>query len=138
MNEYRFSDLTLGMEESFEKEITGEMMEDFRRLSGDINPLHCEADFARERGYKDRVVYGMLTASLISTLGGVFLPGKYCLIQSVETKFTRPVYIGDVLTVTGKVAELHENVNQIKIQVTIANQNGEKVCKGILKAGILS
>lgn len=138
MNEYRFGDLTLGMEESFGKEITGEMMEDFRRLSGDINPLHCETDFARERGYKDRVVYGMLTASLISTLGGVFLPGKYCLIQSVETKFTRPVYIGDVLTVTGKVAELHENVNQIKIQVTIANQNGEKVCKGILKAGILS
>lgn len=74
MNEYHFSDLTLGMEESFEKEITGEMMEDFRRLSGDINPLHCEADFARERGYKDRVVYGMLTASLISTLGGYFCP----------------------------------------------------------------
>lgn len=138
MNEYRFDDLQPGMEESFRKEITTEMMEAFRQLSGDINPLHCEVDFARERGYRDRVVYGMLTASLISTLGGVFLPGKYCLIQGVETKFTRPVYVGDVLTVTGKVAELHENVNQIKIQVTIANQNGEKVCKGILKAGILS
>lgn len=138
MNEYRFDDLQPGMEESFRKEITAEMMEAFRQLSGDINPLHCEPEFARERGYRDRVVYGMLTASLISTLGGVFLPGKYCLIQSVETKFIRPVYVGDILTVTGKVAELHENVNQVKIQVTIVNQNGEKVCKAILKAGILS
>ena len=94
MNEYKMSDLAVGMTESFSKKITAEMMEKFYEISGDENPLHRDAEFARTKGFEDRVVYGMLTASLISTLGGVYLPGKYCLIQGVETKFLKPVFIG--------------------------------------------
>lgn len=133
MREYRFKDLYVGQEETFQREVTDRMMQQFAEMSGDENPLHRSAAFARERGYRDRVVYGMLTASLISTLGGVYLPGKYCLIQSVETNFRRPVFVGDVLTVTGKITKLHESVKQIVEQVVIINQNGEKVCKGTLK-----
>lgn len=69
MNEYRFCDLTVGMEEEFQKEITLDMVNDFCRLTGDINPLHMDGEYARERGFSDRVVYGMLTASFVSMLG---------------------------------------------------------------------
>lgn len=137
MNEYRFGDLWIGQEEKFQREITSDMLDAFQRLSGDINPLHSDASYAKERGYKDRVVYGMLTASLISTLGGVYLPGKFCLIQSVEVKFAKPVFAGDVLTVKGTITELHENVNQLVLKVTITNQVQIKVCRGTLKAGVL-
>ncbi len=130
MNDYTFADLYVGLTETFECEITEEMLAMFRELSGDVNPLHCDDDFARKRGYASKVCYGMLTASLISRVGGVFLPGKNCLIQSVEAKFARPVYVGDVLTVSGTVGELHESVEQAIIKVTMANQRGEMVLRG--------
>ena len=67
----------------------------------------------------------------------VYLPGKNCLIQGVEVKFKKPVYIGDTLTVTGVVDEVHESVRQIVIKVTIKNQNGKVVSKGVLRAGVM-
>ncbi len=137
MNEYRINDLSVGMTESFSKKITKEMMDGFLELSGDENPLHNDKSFARSKGFQDRVVYGMLTASFISTLGGCYLPGKHCIIQGVETKFLRPVYIGDEITVTGEVVDIREELNYIEIKVTMKNQKGEKVLRGTLKAGVL-
>lgn len=137
MNEYKFENLAIGLTESFEHTVTAEDMERFLSTTGDVNPLHNDALFAKEHGFADRVVYGMLTASLISTLGGVYLPGKYCLIQQVETKFSNPVFIGDILTVSGCVKELHESVKQAVIKVEIRNQKGEKVVRGNLYVGFL-
>ena len=137
MNEYKMSDLTVGMTESFSKKITAEMMEKFYEISGDENPLHRDAEFARTKGFEDRVVYGMLTASLISTLGGVYLPGKYCLIQGVETKFLKPVFIGDELTVVGEVTYVQPELRYLEIKVMIRNQKNEKVLRGVLKAGVM-
>ncbi|MCM1467302.1 MAG: MaoC family dehydratase [Alistipes sp.] len=115
-----------------------EKIEKFRELTGDINPLHVNEDFAANYGFGGRVVYGMLSASLISTLGGVYLPGRYCLIQQIEgCKFLSPVYIGDILTVTGTVKELNDSVRQAVIQVSIRNQESKKVVKAILKVGFL-
>lgn len=76
MNEYKFCDLKIGMTEAFEYVVTEEKMKEFLLLSGDENPLHIDGQFAREHGFKDRVVYGMLTASLFSKLGGGKTPGK--------------------------------------------------------------
>ena len=137
MNEYKINDLSIGLSESFSNRITLNMMEDFMKVSGDENPLHIDDVFARSKGFQNRVVYGMLTASFISTLGGCYLPGKYCIIQGVETKFLRPVYVGDEITVTGEVVDIREELNYIEIKVTMKNQKGEKVLRGTLKAGVL-
>lgn len=138
INEYKFQDLKIGLKESFQYEVTVEKIEKFRELTGDINPLHINEDFAENYGFSGRVVYGMLSASLISTLGGVYLPGRYCLIHQIEgCKFISPVYIGDVLTVTGTVKELMDSVRQAVIQVSIRNQESKKVLKAILKVGFL-
>ncbi len=137
MNDYSMKNLYIGLTESFSKTITIDMMSDFLKLSGDENPLHIDESFAKSKGFQDRVVYGMLTASFISTLGGCYLPGKYCIIQGVETKFLRPVYIGDEITVTGEVVDIREELNYIEIKVTMKNQKGEKVLRGTLKAGVL-
>ena len=90
MNEYTFDELAVGMSESFSVTVTPEMLDRFRTDTGDINPLHNDEAFALERGYTGRVAYGMLTASFLSTLAGVYLPGKWCLIQRVETDFPEP------------------------------------------------
>ncbi len=138
MNEYRFEDLRIGKEEYFTVTVTEEMMKQFMDLSGDVNPLHTDDDFAVEQGYRKKVVYGLLTTSFISKLIGVLLPGRYCLLQGIDVKYTKPVYAGDILIVKGIVDELHESVRRASIKVEIINQDEKKVVKGKVEVGFLA
>ena len=136
MNSYTLADLAPGMTASFTVTVTEAMMDAFYAITGDDSPIHMDAEYAAGRGYPGRVVYGMLGASLFSTLAGVYLPGEHCLLHSVEAKFAKPVFIGDTLTVTGKVTEVNDTFGEITVKGTIENQNGQKVTRGLIKAGV--
>jgi acyl dehydratase len=134
LNHYTLADLQVGHTETFTHTITAEQMELFYQITGDCSPIHME--IYAGRGYPGRVVYGMLCASLFSTLAGVYLPGEHCLLHSVKSTFAKPVFIGDTLTVTGVVEEVNELFQEITIRATICNQNGQKVTRGVIKAGV--
>ncbi len=136
MNKYNFSDIKVGMSESFKVTVTREMQNNFTKLSGDVNPMHINADYAKQNGYNDVLVYGMLTASLYSTFAGVYLPGEKCLLHECSVQFPRPVYIGDELTVTGKVSEIDKRFRRVTVKACIINQNGEKVSRAKLLIGV--
>lgn len=137
MNEYRFDDLLTGQTESFQKEITVEMENIFREITGDLNPLHRDDTFATEVGndrFKRHISFGMLTASLYSTLAGMYLPGKYSLIHSIDNiSFKKPVYAGDILTITGTVSGKQDDLNLIFVTAKITNQEGQAVSKADMK-----
>ena len=144
MNEYRFDDLRSKEEygadcttEEFTVEVTEEMMDKFLSITGDVNPLHNDGEYAVSKGFEGRVVYGMLTSSFCSTLAGVYLPGKYCILHSVETAFRMPVYIGDTLTVKGFVKTKFYSTRTMEISVQITNSKGKKVAKGKITAGCM-
>lgn len=137
MNEYTYDEIAIGQKESFSVTVTEEMMNSFRDITGDINPLHNDKDYAISKGHPDRVVYGMLTGSLLSTLAGVYLPGKRSLIQEVKLKFAKPVYVGDTLTVEGVVEEKHDAYSLIILKVTMRNQNGDKVCRAKMQISVI-
>lgn len=136
LQHFTFSELSVGMTQQFTTEITAEKMAQFYAITGDCSPIHVDADYAARRGYDACVVYGMLSASMASTLAGVYLPGEHCLLHQVESKFAKPVFVGDVLTVSGKIAEIHEAFSTIKVKYTITNQNGKKVTRGSYTAGL--
>ena len=136
MNAYRFDELAPGHTEQFTHVVTEDDMRRFCDVTGDISPIHVDEAFARARGHAGRVVYGMLSASLFSTLVGVYLPGETCLLHSVEAKFAKPVYIGDTLTVQGTVGEKNETFREITVKAVITNQRGERVVRGVVKAGV--
>lgn len=136
MKHYQYDEIKIGMEEKFQIEITEQMLNVFCTLTGDENPLHCDEEYAKEKGKKGRVAYGMLTASFLSTLAGMYLPGEKSLIQSVEVKFLKPVYIGDVLEIKGVVEEKHDVFQRIELKVTATRNGTEKVLKGKMKIGI--
>ena len=117
MNEYRFDEIEEGQKESFSVTITEEMIESFRALTGDMNPLHQDADYAKEKGYPDKVCFGMLTASFLSTMAGVYMPGKYSLIQSVEVKFSKPVFAAISLTISAFVIVLYLIIYKIQKRI---------------------
>lgn len=114
----------------------------FCQITGDINPLHNDTTFAKGKGFNNKVVYGMLTASFYSTLVGVFIPGKNSLIHSIEIKFLKPVFIGDDLNIKGTVVEKNDTFKTVVIKSIISRNKGggynlEKVSKSIIKVGIL-
>ena len=137
VNEYIYDEIELGQEVGFSRVVTADMMDSFKMVSGDVNPLHCDERYALEQGHFGRVVYGMLTASLYSTLAGVYLPGKYCLLLSVDSKFNNPVYIGDELTVTGVVSKKTDSLRVITLKAKVINQRGEKVSSAVINAKCL-
>jgi 3-hydroxybutyryl-CoA dehydratase len=137
MKEYKFLNINIGLEESFDVIIDSSKLDKFLDISGDINPLHIDSAYAKEKGFDDRVVYGLLTSSFYSTLVGVYLPGKYCILQSIDIQFSKPVYIGDILNISGKVNYINEAYKQIEIKAMILNQHNKKVSKATIKVGVM-
>lgn len=136
MNHYTLAEMQPGLTESFTVTVTQEMMDAFLNLTGDCSPIHVDEDYAKGRGYPGRVVYGMLGASFFSTLAGVHLPGEHCLLHGVDCKFARPVFVGDTLTISGTVTHVSEAVSEAEIKATITNQEGKKVTRGVIRAGL--
>jgi acyl dehydratase len=64
----------------------------------------------------------------------MYLPGKYSLIHSLERiDFKKPVFRGDVLTVSGTVREKQDDLKLIIIDAVIKNQNSKVVSKACMK-----
>lgn len=141
MKEYTISEIEIGMQASFQRQLTKEMEDAFRVISGDDNPLHKDDDFAREVSdgkFQGHAAFGMLTASLYSTIAGMYLPGKYSLIHSVdELSFLKPVFVGDILTVIGEVVDKNEALRLIQLKVIIKNQNNKVVSRARMKVLVM-
>ena len=54
----------------------------------------------------------------------------------MECKFAKPIFIGDTLTVKGTVVSVSEIGNEAEIKAVITNQDGKRVTRGIIKAGL--
>lgn len=141
MNEFVFSEIETGYECSFSKEITVEMEQAFREITGDVNPLHQDDEYAVSVGggkFRQHVSFGMLTASLLSTVAGVYLPGKYSLIHSIDKiSFKNPVFAGDVLTVSSVVEGKQDDLKLLQLKVTITNQDHKCVARAGMKVLVL-
>lgn len=136
MNNFTFEEIKLNQEISFNYEINEEKMQKFREITGDENPLHCNLEYAKSIGYNEKVVYGMLSASILSTLAGMYMPGKKSLIHEVEIKFIKPVFLSKMpLNIIAKVINKDERFKQITLKYTIEDNTKEKVVRGTMKVG---
>lgn len=137
MNTYTYDEITEGLKCEFKVTVTEDMFSSFKAITGDSNPMHTDNEYAVNKGYEGRVAYGMLTASFMSTIAGMYLPGERSLILSEEAEFPKPVYIGDELTITGEVKEKNDTFEYIVIKVIVRNAQGLKVLRGKLKVKVL-
>jgi len=132
-----FADLSVGQRASLSKTITDEDLAHFVAITGDVNPLHVDDDFARRTFFEERVVHGMLSASLFSTLVGMHLPGVGAIYRSQSLEFVRPVHVGDTVTAVFEVRGIDPEKNRIELASWIANQRGEVVVQGTAVAGLI-
>ena len=103
---YAIEDLKPGMSESFTKTVSERDLELFGEASGDVNPVHFDEAFAKTTPFKGRIAHGVLTASYISTVLGMKMPGPGTIFMSLTTRFKAPVRIGDTVTAICTVREV--------------------------------
>ena len=94
---YYFEDLSVGMSASYAKTITETDIVLFAGISGDVNPVHLNQEFASDTMFEGRIAHGMLTASFISTFLGTKLPGPGCIYLRQDLRFLAPVRPGDTV-----------------------------------------
>ena len=85
-------------------------------ITGDAHPIHYDREYAMKTRFGERIVHGLYTASLISTVIGMYLPGPGAVYLSQTLNFRAPVKIGDVITVVVEIAELVEKGRRAKLK----------------------
>lgn len=124
-------ELAVGDKASFQKTITETDVYLFAGISGDNNPAHINEVLASKTFFKGRVVHGLLTASLISTVLGTKLPGPGTVYLGQDLKFLAPVRFGDTIEATAEVVEILADKNIVKLKTSCTNQSGEIVIEGM-------
>ncbi|WP_456307371.1 MaoC family dehydratase [Paeniroseomonas aquatica] len=85
-----FEDLTVGLKASFGKTITEADVVLFAAVTGDTNPMHLNAEYAKTTVFGERIAHGMLAAGLITKVLGTQLPGPGTIYMSQTLKSARP------------------------------------------------
>ena len=102
---YSVEDLKPGMSESFTKTVTEADIQAFGEVSGDMNPAHFDEAYAATTPFKTRIAHGMLSASYISTILGMKMPGPGTIFMSLTVRFKATVRIGETIVTTCTVRE---------------------------------
>jgi 3-hydroxybutyryl-CoA dehydratase len=122
--------LELGQSAKFSKTIAEADVYGFAGITGDFNPAHVDAEYAKDTFFKERIAHGMLTASLISTIIGTILPGPGSIYMGQNLRFLAPVKFGDTITAVAEVVEIMAEKKRIRLNTTCTNQDGTLVVDG--------
>lgn len=121
--------LEVGQKASISKTVEERDVQLFAAVSGDNNPVHLDAAFAAETLFKERIAHGMFSGALISAAIACELPGPGTIYLGQQLKFTRPVKLGDTLTVELEVLEKLPK-GRVRLATHVFNQNAEQVVDG--------
>lgn len=123
-----WNDIYVGDVETFTKTMTQTDMVLWVGLTGDMNPVHIDAEYGKTTRFKDVIVPGLMVAGLIST---VMTKATFGNVYSGQTlKFLKPVYVGDTITAVATVIEKMDEKHRVKIKTECFNQRDELVIIG--------
>lgn len=125
-----FAELKVGDKGSLSKTVSEYDIYAFAGITGDFNPIHVDAEFAKGTMFKERIAHGMLGAGFISAVLGTVMPGPTNVYLSQEIAFKAPVKIGDTVTATCELIEKIEAKKRLIFRTTVTNQNDVLVIDG--------
>ena len=103
----------------------------FAGITGDMNPVHIDERAAVQSFAKKRIVHGALVRGMISTVIGMKLPGPGTIYMEQDSRFIKPVYLGDTIRAAVEVEEiLNEKKGILKLSTVVSNQEDEIVLTG--------
>ena len=98
----------------------------YAEASGDHNPIHVDAEFARSVGLPGAIAHGLLEMGILAEALTRWAGGTG-LLQSLQVRFSKPLVAGDTITCTGTVAAVDEAEGVATIEVEATSNRGERV-----------
>ncbi len=123
-------EMNIGDKAEFSKSITEADLIMFAGITGDMNPVHINQEFAKTTVFGKRIVHGILSIGFISNVLGTQLPGPGGIYIKQTCQFLKPVYIGDTITATVEVIGKDEALNRVWLRTFCTNQNDQMVVDG--------
>jgi len=103
-------------------------------LIGDFNPHHVDDEYARQSRFGTRILHGVITSAIMGAPVGMHFHGTAMAYLEHSARFKAPVRVGDTLTTTWTITEMHPKPKQHAGVVVVAgecrNQHGELVGEG--------
>jgi 3-hydroxybutyryl-CoA dehydratase len=124
-----FASFRVGERAAFSKTVTEVDVILMAGISGDMNALHLDQDYAARTRFKSRVAHGVLTLSFISA-ANTLLTGPGFVYLGQEVKFLAPVRIGDTVTAGSEIDEVRVEKQILLVRNSVRNQHGELVAEG--------
>jgi len=114
------------------------MIQEFATASFDHNPLHWDnaflekTTFAGDKQFDDVIGHGLMTYSLMTRVMTDWLWPDAGEQRRLETRFRRPVYPGDRITIAGRVVDKRQTRKGrfVVCEIIVSNQKGETVATG--------
>ncbi len=125
-----FDEITLGQSARLLRTLTLADIQAFAAVSGDTNPAHLDAKYANDTLFHGVIAHGMWGGALISALLGTQFPGPGTIYLDQVLHFTKPVRVGDTLTVTATVVSKDDAKKSVELDCQVLNQKGERVLHG--------
>lgn len=125
-----FDEILVGQSASYSRAVERREILLFAEASGDVNPLHLDADYATGTPFGEPIAHGLLSASLISAVIALQLPGPGTVYVGQTLRFLRPVKIGDRLTATVRVLAKREEKGLVTLDCQVVNQHDKAVVAG--------
>lgn len=100
----------------------------FAKISKDYNPVHFDHRFAKARNFPAPICHGLLTASLVTEIGGQI----GWLASAMDFRFKGPVYVGEAMTCSWLITAVDQN-GRAKAAITVAKQDGAVVMEGEIR-----
>ena len=122
--------LKVGDRVSLSKAFTEEEVFQFAETSTDKNPLHLDKEFGAASIFGERIVHGMLVASLFSGLIGMELPGQGSIYLGQTLSFKAPVRIGEEVIASVEIIKIREDKPIVTLQTLCVNAEGVVVIEG--------
>jgi len=132
-----FEEFSVGQEiESPARTVTETDVVQYAGLSGDYNPLHTDAEFAKSTPYGRRIAHGLLGLSMASGLASRtgFIEGTARAFIGLTWKFKAPIFIGDSIRLQATVTRTRPMPSvgggMVVLELTLLNQEDERVQQG--------
>ena len=125
-----YDELSVGQSARLIRTLTLADIQAFAAVSGDTNPAHLDPAYANDTLFHGVIAHGMWGGALISALLGTQFPGPGTIYLQQDLHFSRPVRIGDTLTVTVSITGKDDAKKRVDLDCEVINQHAERVLHG--------
>lgn len=112
------------------KAFTEDEVRHFAEISLDDNPIHLNHEYAENTVLKQRVVHGILVASLFSGLMGGKFPGHGTIYLGQSLTFKAPVYIDEEVVASVEIVKVREDKPIITLKTQCVKGDGTIAIEG--------